>query len=214
MTLLLVPPGVYQPRTDTGLLVAALRREPMRRGGRLLDVGTGSGAVAVAARRGVRVTAVDISRRAVATAWLNGLLHRRLIRARRGDLLDAVAGDQFDVVVSNPPYVPSPSVPGPGRARAWDAGPDGRLWLDRICADAPAVLKPAGVLLLVHSSLANVPETVRRLEQAGLDVRITSRTPQAFGPVTRSRAGWLERRGLLADGERHEEMVVIRGVRP
>jgi release factor glutamine methyltransferase len=186
----------------------------MTRGARLLDLGTGSGAVAVAARRGVRVTAVDISWRAVATAWLNGLAHRRLLRVRKGDLLNAVAGDLFDVVVSNPPYVPSPGIPARGRARAWDAGPTGRLWLDRICAEAPAVLKPAGVLLLVHSSLADVPETVRRLEEGGLIVRTVGRVSQRFGPVTGSRAEWLERQGLLAEGERHEEMVVIRGVRP
>jgi release factor glutamine methyltransferase len=214
MTFLFVPPGVYQPRTDTELLADALRREPMPRGARLLDLGTGSGAVAVAARRGVRVTAVDISWRAVATAWLNGLLHRRFIRVRKGDLLNAVTGDLFDVVVSNPPYVPSPGIPARGRARAWDAGPTGRLWLDRICAEAPAVLKPGGVLLLVHSSLANVPETVRRLEEAGLVVQTVSRVWQQFGPVTGSRAEWLEARGLLAEGRRYEEMVVIRGVRP
>ena len=213
MTFLLVPPGVYQPRTDTGLLVDALRREPMIRGGRLLDLGTGSGAVAVAARRGVRVTAVDISWRAVGTAWLNGVLHRRFIRVRKGDLLDAVKGDLFDVVVSNPPYVPSPGAPAEGLARAWDAGPNGRLWLDRICSEVPAALKPAGVLLLVHSSLANVPETVRRLEEAGLVVQTVTRVSQRFGPVTNSRAEWLERQGLLAEGERREEMVVIRGVR-
>lgn len=133
---------MYRPRTDTELLADALRREPMTRGGRLLDLGTGSGAVAVAARCGVRITAVDISRRAVATAWLNGMLHRRLIRVRKGDLLEAVQGDLFDVVVSNPPYVPSPDLPTRGPVRAWDAGPSERLRLDRICAEAPAVLEP------------------------------------------------------------------------
>jgi release factor glutamine methyltransferase len=141
------------------------------------------------------------------------MLHRRLIRVRKGDLLEAVRGDLFDVVVSNPPYVPSPDLPTRGPARAWDAGPSGRLWLDRICAEAPGVLKPAGVLLLVHSSLADVAETVRRLTRAGLAVETLSRTRQEFGPITRSRARWLERRGLLTEGERHEEMVVIRGVR-
>jgi len=213
MTFLVVPPGVYQPRTDTDLLVDALRREPMSRGCQLLDLGTGSGAVAVSARRGVRVTAVDISRRALVTTWINGLLHRRFIRVRKGDLLDPVRGNRFDVVVSNPPYVPSPGLPLKGLARAWDAGPTGRFWLDRICAEAPAALKPSGVLLLVHSSLADVAETVRSLEHAGLTVETVRRARQEFGPVTSSRARWLEHRGLLASGERQEEMVVIRGVR-
>jgi release factor glutamine methyltransferase len=214
MTFLLVPPGVYQPRSDTELLIEALRREPMRSGSRVLDLGTGSGAVAVAAaRRGASVTAVDVSWRAVATTWVNGVLHRRLIRVRKGDLLTAVRGHSFDLVVSNPPYVPSPHVPLSGIARAWDAGPTGRFWLDRICRRAPRALKPGGVLLLVQSSLADVPETLRSLRRAGLAVETVSRVRREFGPITRPRARWLERNGLLADGERQQELVVIRGVR-
>jgi len=214
MTFLLVPPGVYQPRSDTDLLIEALRREPMREGSRVLDLGAGSGAVAVAAaRRGARVTAVDVSWRAVATTWVNGVLHRRFIRVRKGNLLKAVRGHRFDLVVSNPPYVPSPHVPISGRARAWDAGPTGRFWLDQICEQAPRALKPGGVLLLVQSSLADVTETLRSLRQAGLAAHPVSRIRQEFGPITRSRAHWLERNGLLAEGERQQELVVIRGVR-
>jgi release factor glutamine methyltransferase len=214
MAFLVVPPGVYQPRNDTAMLIAAIRREPLSPSCRLLDLGTGSGALAVAAaQRGARVTAVDISRRAVVTTWVNGLLHRRLIRVRTGDLMMAVQGDRFDMVVSNPPYVPSIDVPARGGARAWDAGPTGRVWLDRICAEAPKALKLGGVLLLVHSSLADVPETLQLLKRAGLAVETATRVSQEIGPVTRSRAGWLERNGLLAEGARREEMVVIRGVR-
>lgn len=213
MTFLLVPPGVYQPRSDTELLIEALRREPLE-GCSLLDLGAGSGAVAVtAARRGARVTAVDISWRAVATTWTNGLLHRKVIRVRRGNFADVPGDGAFDVVVSNPPYVPSPQVPVEGPARAWDAGPTGRFWLDRICTRAPRVLRRGGVLLLVHSSLAGVAETIDSLGQAGLRAQAVSRVRGGLGPITSARAVWLERRGLLAPGERTEEMVVIRGVR-
>ena len=111
----------------------------------MLDLCSGSGALAVhaAALSGREVTAVDVSRRAVLTMRLNALLNRVRVRALRGDLFGAVAGERFDAIVSNPPYVPAPTdeLPARGPARAWDAGRDGRALLDRICeraARAPA----------------------------------------------------------------------------
>src|ERR671914_513187 len=85
-------PGVFRPRSDTWLLAAALRRQPQLRGGAVLDVCTGSGALAVAAAlAGARsATAVDVSRRAVLTARLNARLNGVRVEALRGDLLAAV----------------------------------------------------------------------------------------------------------------------------
>lgn len=139
-------PGVYAPQMDTLLLARALRAERITAGMEVLDVCTGGGALALlAARMGARVSAVDISRRAVVTARVNALRGGHRIRVRRGDL--SVAWNQtFDVVVSNPPYVPSEQALPPvrGRARAWDAGRDGRHVLDRVCAHAPSLLGPRG----------------------------------------------------------------------
>lgn len=96
-------PGVYRPQTDTLLLALAMRREGIGPGTDLLDLCTGSGALALhAARLGARVTAVDISRRAVASARLNTALARLPVTVRRGDLLRALPGRTFDAVVSNP----------------------------------------------------------------------------------------------------------------
>ncbi|WP_308251108.1 HemK2/MTQ2 family protein methyltransferase [Streptomyces anulatus] len=207
-------PGVYRPQTDTLLLALAMRREGIGPGTDLLDLCTGSGALALhAARLGARVTAVDISRRAVASARLNTALARLPVTVRRGDLLRALPGRTFDAVVSNPPYVPAPgpSVPRYGPGRSWDAGPDGREILDRICEDAFAALRPGGLLLLVQSGLSCPEETVGRLSAAGLDVSVTDRVTIPFGPVTRRRAAWLRDRGLLRDRLEREELVVIRG---
>ncbi|MFI1932209.1 HemK2/MTQ2 family protein methyltransferase [Streptomyces sp. NPDC020330] len=206
-------PGVYRPQTDTLLLALAMRREGIGPGTDLLDLCTGSGALAVhAARLGARVTAVDISRRAVASARLNTALARLPVTVRRGDLLRALPGRTFDAVVSNPPYVPAPglSVPRHGPGRSWDAGPDGRAVLDRICDDAFAALRPGGLLLLVQSGLSRPEDTVGRLSEAGLDVAVTDRVTIPFGPVTRGRAAWLRARGLLRDHLDREELVVIR----
>ncbi|MGW3819977.1 HemK2/MTQ2 family protein methyltransferase [Streptomyces sp. NPDC005046] len=210
--LLLAPPGVYRPQHDTRLLAQAMSREDMNSGTQVLELGTGSGALALeAARRGARVTAVDISRRAVLATRLNALIAHRRVTVRHGDLTAAVAGQSFDLVISNPPYVPSPDArpPRKGAARAWDAGRDGRILLDRICAAAPAVLRPRGVLLVVHSGLCGVDATLGRLARAGMTARVTDRARVPFGPVLRSRLPWLRRTGLLGE-EAEEELVVIR----
>ncbi|BAH50601.1 methyltransferase [Rhodococcus opacus] len=73
----------------------------------MLDLCAGSGILSVcAAEQGARVTAVDVSRRAVATAWMNTRPHRRSARVVRGDLTEPVRGERFDLVVSNPPLRP------------------------------------------------------------------------------------------------------------
>ncbi|MEU6378923.1 HemK2/MTQ2 family protein methyltransferase [Streptomyces sp. NPDC046909] len=209
----LVLPGVYAPQWDTGLLAQALEREGVGATTDVLDLGTGSGALAVqAARLGARVTAVDISRLAVLAARVNALLAGQRVRVRRGDLADAVPGRSYDLVVSNPPYVPSPrsGLPRRGRARAWEAGRDGRAFVDRICAAAPTVLRPGGVLLIVHSGLCGSRITLQRLAHAGLRASITDRAVVPYGPVLRSRRPWLVREGLVERAENREELVVIR----
>ncbi|MFC8957034.1 HemK2/MTQ2 family protein methyltransferase [Streptomyces sp. NPDC057101] len=210
-------PGVYAPQSDTSLLAAHLRREELRPGARSLDLCTGTGALAlVAARHGARATAVDISRSAIATAKLNALRHRCRIRVLRGDLDAAVPHERFDLVTVNPPYVPSedPEVPTRGARRSWDAGTDGRLLLDRVCARAPRLLTPSGVLLLVQSSLSGVDATLDALGRHGLEARVVDRRTESFGPVLSGRSDWLAAQGLIPPGARTEELVVIRSWRP
>ena len=213
-------PGVHRPISDTWMLAAALRAEAPPAGAALLDLCTGTGALAVwaALRLRAEATAVDVSRRAVLLARVNARLNGVRIRAVRGDLLDAVDGERFDAIVSNPPYVPSEQdtdeLPARGLRRAWDAGRDGRVVLDRICAEAPDRLLPGGVVLLVHSSVNGTQATVDRLAAGGLEADVAARHPGPLGPLMRSRAAALEARGLLRPGQRVEEVVVVRGRRP
>ncbi|MEA2474370.1 MAG: release factor glutamine methyltransferase, partial [Thermoleophilaceae bacterium] len=206
-------PGVFRPRSDSWMLASHLRAQ-MPPGAAVLDVCTGSGLLAVtAARHGAgSVAAIDVSRRAVLTARINARLNGVRVRALRGDLFAPVAGERFDVIVSNPPYVPAQDdeLPARGPQRAWDAGTDGRALLDRICAAAPAHLRPGGFLLLVHSSICGIEPTVERLERAGLSVDVLEKRRGALGPLVTARAPELEARGILRAGEREEDMLVVK----
>lgn len=211
--LLLRLPGVYRADSDTSLLGSVLREGGYAAGRHVLDIGTGTGALAVcAARAGASsVTAVDVSLRSVLTTWLNCRLHRVRCTVHRGDLFGPVAGQYFDLILGNPPYVPSATnVLARHRiSRCWDGGLDGRAVVDRICAEGPAVLAPEGMMLIVHSGVCREDITLSRLADAGLRAEILTRCLVPFGPVMRLRRAMLEARGLIEPRQREEELVVI-----
>lgn len=216
--MLLRLPGVYPPQEDTWLLAEALATEDLGRDSRVLDLCTGTGALSLrAAELGAgHVTAVDISRRAVATTRLNAIVHRHWIRVIRGDLIAPVQDHSFDLVISNPPYVPAHDdvLPTRGVERAWDAGMDGRMLLDRICTHAPRVLARSGVLLIAQSVLSGIEKTQSMLEEQGLSVEVVARAEIPFGRVLSARTELFEARGLIAPGQHTEEIVVIRAAKP
>jgi release factor glutamine methyltransferase len=210
-------PGVHRPISDTWMLAEQMRAE-LRAGRRsVLDVCTGTGALAIAAaREGADAWAIDISRRAVVSVRVNAALNGVRVRPLRGDLFAPVAERRFDLIVTNPPYVPGSSerLPERGMERAWYAGADGRVLVDRICAACPARLAPGGAILIVHSSVNDERETVRRLTEAGLSASVAARHRGPLGPLFGDQAEQLERRGLLAPGQREEDVVIVRGERP
>jgi release factor glutamine methyltransferase len=215
---LLAPPGVFSPISDTWLLARRLRAEPRLSGGSLLDVCTGSGALAISgALAGAgAVTAVDASLRAVLATRLNARLNGVSLRVLRGDLFEPLGAERFDLVVSNPPYVPT-AARGPGAhgpRRAWDGGGDGRDLIDRLCAAVPSRLRPGGVALIVQSSLCGEQASLERLRGGGLEAEVIERSRGPLGPLMRARAPELERRGLLRPGQREEELLVLRGLAP
>jgi release factor glutamine methyltransferase len=213
--LLLRPPGVYRAQDDTSLLIDAMHRGRHATAKAVLDVGTGSGALALAAARAgaASVDAIDLSLRSVAAARANAWLRAARITVHRGDLYAPVAGRRFDLVLTNPPYVPSSSrlLPRHRMGRCWDGGPDGRALLDRICDGAPEVLTPGGVLLLVQSEFSGEDATLDRLTAAGLDAEVVDRERVPFGPVLRERLPLLRERGLAGSDQHDEGLVVIAG---
>jgi release factor glutamine methyltransferase len=156
-----VTPDVLIPRPETELAVeAALAALPPAAGGRVVDVGTGSGCIAIAiavTRPDVRVLAIDRSRPALTVARRNARRHGVGDRVAlvAGDLLTAVAGRPVaDVVVSNPPYVPDDSpdvavdVARHEPAAALYAGRDGLDVVRRLVAEAARVVRPGGRLVM------------------------------------------------------------------
>jgi release factor glutamine methyltransferase len=210
---LVTPPGVFAPRSDAGVLLdAALPR--LR--GDVLDLCAGSGALGLAAApHAASVVAVELSRTAAAAIRVNALLNRRRVAVRRGDLFAAVGSRRFDVILTNPPYVPTP--PGAREvlgARAWEGGPRGRDLLDRICADAAAHLRPGGEVLIVQSALADIGRTLELLRGHGLAADVIADQHGPYGAIALSRMDYLEREGLVADRAEPERVAVVRGLRP
>jgi release factor glutamine methyltransferase len=211
-TPLLTLPGVFRPRSDSQLLAHEVAADPATLGGRVVDVCTGSGIVALAAAdAGAAETwAVDVSRRAVLTVGMNARRRGLDVHPVRGDLLAAVEGT-FDVIASNPPYVPceDEALPRFGARRAWDAGRDGRVLLDRLLVEGPRRLRDGGAILVTHSDLISEDRTCQLLEDAGLVVDVPVRERGPLGPLM------LERReqGLLDGWPEEEEVLVVRGRR-
>jgi release factor glutamine methyltransferase len=207
-------PGVFRPLSDSRMLADAVASERLAPGSRTLDLCTGSGLIALtAARAGAEATAIDVSRRAVVAVRLNALVNGVRVRALRGDLFAPVADERFDVISANPPYVPAETdaLPRRGAARALDAGSDGRAFIERICKEAPAHLRPGGSLLLVHSSVCGEQRTLDGLTAAGLQTAIVHRHRGPLGPVLQARLEMLRSRGL-SDGS--EDVIVFRAQRP
>jgi release factor glutamine methyltransferase len=156
-----VTPDVLIPRPETEHLVeAALARIPpdqiTDQPTRILDVGTGSGAIAIAIaahRPHAAVTAVDLSPAALAVARVSAATHHVAIRFIESDLLAALPNENFDLIVSNPPYVPTsdqlePQVRDFEPHAALFAGESGLDIYRRLIPQAHHALAPNGWLLM------------------------------------------------------------------
>lgn len=173
-----VGPHVLVPRPDTETLVeAALDRIVKTQTCRVLDVGTGSGAIAVAiakSRPQASVWATDASAEALQTARANAERNGVTINFGEGRFFEPVANEApFDVIASNLPYIPSADMAGlPDDVRrephlALDGGPDGLALIRQLVAEAPARLAPGGWLLL-ELGQGQAPAVAKLCLEAGL----------------------------------------------
>ncbi|HUY19725.1 MAG TPA: peptide chain release factor N(5)-glutamine methyltransferase [Candidatus Binataceae bacterium] len=156
---LIVTPAVLIPRPETETVVdAALAFIADAPGARVLDLGTGSGCIAIAIAANApraRIVATDVSAAALEVARANAM--RLHLTARVdfvcGDLFEAVNGARFDLVVSNPPYVEdgatlAPEISDFEPPLALYAGPDGLAFYRRIAASIRDHLEPGGMLIV------------------------------------------------------------------
>ena len=179
-----VTPAVFIPRPETELVVEAALRHAAG-ASRVLDVGTGSGCLAITLQKewpNARVFACDLAGEALEVARSNAVALAAPVRFFRGDLLEACGADRFDLVVSNPPYIPEEEAAGlPREVRdheppvALFAGPGGLDCYRRLIPAAARALRTGGWLILEigYKSRAAVealagPEWSRRVVESDL----------------------------------------------
>jgi len=172
-----VSPAVLVPRPETELLVQVALDLPLSATARVLDVGAGSGCIAItlaAERPKWRVSGVDVSAQALEVARANAARHGVEVVFREGDLTTSMA-PPWDLVVANLPYIPTgdlehlPVEVGHDPVTALDGGPDGLDLVRRLVGDLPRLLRPCGgAVLELYEDQADVVAEIAR--DAGLAV--------------------------------------------
>lgn len=179
----LVTPDVLIPRPETALLAErAIELSANKPDFFILDLCCGSGCIAITCALelpGVNVTATDLSDAALAVARKNAEKHGVQVRFVQGDLFEAVNGERYNVIVSNPPYIPTEvcsELQEEVRQEplmALDGGLDGLDFYRRIAKEAGDHLKPGGVLLL-EIGIDESAEVTELLKLNGFtDIKIT-----------------------------------------
>ena len=166
---ILVRPGVFNPTLFrvTPVFLDWMADGLVPAGSRVLDMGTGTGILAIAAAStAARVVAVDSNPTAIECARINtrhnGVGDR--VEPRLGDLFEPVAGERFDLILCNPPYLTGS--PGSDLESAFLAGD----FPDRFARGLPEHLAEGGRALVILSSLGEENSFLEAFEQAGLDV--------------------------------------------
>jgi 16S rRNA (adenine1518-N6/adenine1519-N6)-dimethyltransferase len=183
-------PDVYEPSDDSFLLARHITLRPEQR---VLDMGTGCGLLGIlAASKGGRVTALDLSPFAVGcsrlNARVNGLSER--FEARVSDLFQELGEERFDLIIFNPPYLPEEKgeVTGGWLEKAWQGGASGTEVAERFLKEVRNHLGVNGQVMMVLSSLSTPEKTVTGLEDQGFAVTILEKEKLDFEELVVLRA--------------------------
>jgi release factor glutamine methyltransferase len=157
-----ISPDVYNPSDDSYLLLKVVEVSPE---GSLLEMGTGTGVVAVhAAKLGAKVTAVDINPHAVECARRNAARNNVRFEVVRSDLFDKIPGS-FDVIAFNPPYLPGDSTSTTWIEKAWSGGEEGSEVAVRFLRDAWKHLNPGGRIYMILSSVGGLMSVLKAAKE-------------------------------------------------
>ena len=166
--------SVYEPAEDSFMLAKYAQKIH----GRILEIGCGTGIVALSAAKTHlknEVLGIDINNAAVKNARYNAEKNKiKNIRFKRSNLFSTIKNKKFDYILCNPPYVPTnkdEKITG-SLNHAFDGGKDGRKILDQILWMFENYLEPHGRLILIHSSLQDVEKTRQKLVKRGYTMRI------------------------------------------
>jgi release factor glutamine methyltransferase len=204
------------PPTPYSLFLA--QHIPEMPGHTVVDVGTGSGILAILARLqgAARVYLLDTNAAAITlaleNAGHNGVQDGCVPLPTGRSMIPLPAGQSVDMVICNPAQLPLPEA---DRAdSAFYAGSDGRLMIEGVIRDAPGRLLPSGRLLMTHNSLADWPASARLMESQGLEPHVLAQRELEFRPFINR--DWLDElggtaRGLytVRDGRAYETLYVV-----
>jgi len=147
--------GVYPPSEDSYLLIERIDVGKEK----VLEIGTGTGIIALhAAKNGAVVTAVDKNQEAVKNAIENAEKNRINVDIKQSDLFSNVDGT-FDVIIFNPPYLPSDKMEG-----AWEGGEGGIEIAEKFLEGARQHLSPGGRIYIILSTLGNIKKLIGNFE--------------------------------------------------
>jgi release factor glutamine methyltransferase len=139
------------------------------------------------AKKAKKVVALDLNPHAVRCAQMNAERNSVADKmdTRLGNLFEPVMDDEkFNMIIFNTPYLPSKKSERKAWIdRAWAGGPSGREIIDQFISQAPQYLAEKGRIVMVQSTLSNVHETVRKLEEEGLVATIVAEKKVAFETI-------------------------------
>ncbi|MCS7120303.1 MAG: class I SAM-dependent methyltransferase [Nitrososphaerota archaeon] len=165
--------GVYEPAEDTFLIAESLEDFEAKD---VLEIGTGCGILSIiSAEKAEKVVATDVNPVALRCAKFNAKVNgvHEKIDFIQGDLFGPLRrGTSFDMILFNPPYLPTEEAPSDWIDYAWSGGQNGRSVIDRFLGQVSQHLKPGGRILLAQSSLSNIELTMRKLELQGFETNI------------------------------------------